>query len=491
LAPPGGHDRGRWDFNLVVIGAGSAGLVAAYVGAALKARVALVERDRMGGDCLNTGCVPSKALIRAARLLTDVRRSREFGIRTGDVQVDFAAVMERVQRAVGAIEPHDSVARFTQLGVACLEGHAAIVSPHQVEVRSRQGAQILRTRAIVVATGSSPVVPALPGLDDVARCTSDTVWSLRELPRRLLVLGGGPVGCELAQCFARLGSRVTLLEQAPRLLMREDAEFGAMVADALAADGVDVRTGWQAQRCVTRDGASSLVAEHGGQSDTIAFDLVLCAIGRKPRTDDAGFEALGMRTTRAGTLETDAYLRTGSPTAYACGDVVGPHLFTHAAAQQAWYASVNALFGPAFRLRAEVAPMPWATFTDPEIARVGASEAEARAANVPYQVTTFPLAELDRAVIDGEPHGLIKVLTSPRNGTLLGATVAGPHAGDLIAEFALAMKHGIGLDGILHTIHPYPTLAEASRQVAAKWKEARLAPWLLALLARYHARRLR
>ena len=478
---------GRFDRNLVVIGAGSAGLVAAYIAAAVKAKVTLVEKHRMGGDCLNTGCVPSKALIRTARLLDQIRRSKDYGIRSASAELDFAEAMERVRRVIRAIEPHDSVERYTRLGVECLQGAARITSPWSVKVTDPAGERELTTRAIVVAAGGRPAVPSVPGIEEMGYVTSDTVWDLRELPGRLVVLGGGPIGCELAQCFQRLGSRVTQVEMLPRLLAREDPEISRMVADRFRAEGVSVLTGHTATRFQVENGEKVLIAAHQGGEARIPFDQLLVAVGRVANTRGYGLEELGIPVTRTGTVETDEYLRTIYPNITACGDVAGPYQFTHTASHQAWYAAVNALFGGVRKFRADYSVIPWATFTDPEVARVGLNETEAREKNVPYEVTTYGIEDLDRAIADGEAHGLVKVLTVPGKDRVLGATIAGNHAAELIVEVITAMKHGIGLNKILGTIHVYPTLAEANKYAAGAWKRAHAPQGLLRWLGKYHA----
>ena len=477
----------RFDRNLVVIGAGSAGLVSAYIAAAVKAKVTLVEKHRMGGDCLNTGCVPSKALIRTARLLDQMRRSKQYGIRAATADFDFAEAMERVRRVIRAVEPHDSVERYTRLGVECLQGEARITSPWSVEVSSPSGTRSLTTRAIVIAAGARPAVPPIPGIGEAGYLTSDTVWDLRALPKRLVVLGGGPIGSELAQCFARLGSRVTQVEMLPRILIREDPEVSEMVARRFREDGVEVLVSHKAQRVAVDGGEKALYCESGGREVRIPFDALLCAVGRVANTTGYGLEELGIPVTKARTVETDEFLRTIYPNITACGDVAGPYQFTHTASHQAWYAAVNALFGDVRKFRADYSVIPWATFTDPEVARVGLNETEARERNVPYEVTTYGIDDLDRAIADGEAHGLVKVLTVPGKDRILGATIAGDHAADLIVEFIGAMKHGIGLNQILGTIHIYPTLAEASKYAAGAWKRAHAPQGLLRWVEKYHA----
>lgn len=476
----------RFDRNLVVIGAGSAGLVSAYIAAAVKAKVTLIEKHRLGGDCLYTGCVPSKALIRSARFLSLVQRAGEFGMRSAHAEFDFADAMERVQRVIREIAPHDSVERYTALGVDVVMGSARIVSPWEVEVTQADGrVQRLTTRSIVIATGARPVVPPIPGIEQVEVLTSESVWNLRQRPERLVVLGGGPIGSELAQTFARLGSRVTQVEQAPRLLMREDVDASDRVTARFRSEGIDVRLGHTAKRIEVIAGEKLLIAEHGESEVRIPFDALLVAVGRHANLTDFGLEELGVTTGR--TVELNAYLQTNFSNIYAAGDVAGPYQFTHTASHQAWYAAVNALFDPFKKFRADYRVIPWATFVDPEVARVGLNELEAKEKKVPYEVTTYALDDLDRAIADGEAHGFIKVLTAPGKDRILGATIVGEHAGDLLAEFVLAMKHGIGLNKILGTIHTYPTMAEANKYVAGNWKRAHAPQRLLAWAERFHA----
>ena len=459
-----------YEFNMVVIGAGSGGLVSAYIAAATRAKVALVEQHRMGGDCLNTGCVPSKALIRSAKLLSHVARAREFGIAQASARVDFAQVMERVARVIRAVEPHDSVARYRALGVDCIEGRARITTPWTVEVQTASGSRTLTTKSIVIAAGARPFVPPIPGLDRAGYLTSDTLWDLHTLPPRLVVLGGGPIGCELAQAFARLGSRVTQVEMAPRLMMREDPDVSALVQKRFRDEGIDVRLEHRAVRVEVEGGTKRLVMECGGREVAVEFDQILVAVGRVANTAGYGLEELGIGTTAQRTIETDDTLQTLYPNIYACGDVAGPFQFTHTASHQAWYAAVNALFGTFRRVKADYRVIPWSTFTDPEVARVGLNETEARSRNTPHTVTTYGIDDLDRAIADSEAHGFVKVLTAPGTDRILGATIVGEHAGDLIAEYVLAMKHKLGLNKILGTIHIYPTMVEANKYAAGAWK---------------------
>ena len=476
----------HFDRNRVVIGAGSAGLVSAYIAAAVKAKVTLVEKHRLGGDCLYTGCVPSKALIRSARFLSQVNRASEFGMGSAHAEFDFTQAMERVQRVIRAIEPHDSIERYTALGVDVVMGAARIVSPWEVEITQADGkVQRLSTRSIVIATGAHPFVPPIPGIEQVEVLTSENVWNLRQRPERLVVLGGGPIGSELAQTFARLGSKVTQVEQAPHLLMREDVDASDLVTARFRAEGMDLRLNHTAKRIELVAGEKVLIAEHQGGEVRIPFDALLVAVGRQANLTGFGLEELGVTTGR--TVEVNAFLQTNFPNIYAAGDVAGPYQFTHVAAHQAWYAAVNALFDPFKKFRADYRVIPWATFVDPEVARVGLNELEAKEKGVAHEVTVYHLDDLDRAIADGEAQGFVKVLTVPGKDRILGVTIVGEHAGDLLAEFVLAMKHGIGLNKILGTIHTYPTLAEANKYVAGNWKRAHAPQRLLAWVERFHA----
>ncbi len=474
-----------FDRNLVVIGAGAAGLVTSYIAAAVKAKVTLVEGHKMGGDCLNYGCVPSKALIKTATLARQIRHSQDYGIASASATINFAQVMERVVGIVRAVEPHDSVERYTALGVDVVTGHAKIVSPWAVEIKKDDGStQTLTTKNIVIATGAAPFVPPLPGLDEVGYLTSDTLWGLRELPPRLVVLGGGPIGCELAQSFARLGSAVTQIEMLPRIMIREDDEVSAFAREALEADGINILTSHKALRCETTAEGKFIVVENAGIEKRIAFDVLLCAVGRSARLKGFGLEELGIPVGR--TVQVNEYLETNYPNIFAAGDVAGPFQFTHTASHQAWYAAVNALFGTFKKFKADYSVIPWATFIDPEVARVGLNEQEAKEKGIAYEVTRYGLDELDRAIADSATHGWVKVLTVPGKDKILGVTIVGVHAGDLLAEFVLAMKHGLGLNKILGTIHIYPTLAEANKAVAGDWKRAHQPVTLLAWVARFH-----
>lgn len=479
----------KFDRNLIVIGAGAAGLVTSYIAAATKAKVTLVEAHKMGGDCLNYGCVPSKAIIKSAKLAHHIRHADQFGLTPNEPQIPFAKVMERVHRVIDEIAPHDSVERYTGLGVEVLEGYAKIIDPWTVEIAMNDGStKTLTTRAIVIATGAEPFVPSLPGIDETGYLTSDTLWEAMKgrdaAPKRLVVLGGGPIGTELTQSFARLGSEVTQIEMAPRIMGREDEEVARIVQASLEQDGVKVLTDHKAVACGMTDGDKWIKVEHQGETRRIVFDELIAAIGRKPRLTGFGLEELGVKTGRI--VETNEYLETLFPNILAAGDVAGPYQFTHTAGHQGWFASVNALFGWVKRFKADYRVIPWATFCDPEVARVGLSEDDAREKGIAYEVTRYGIDDLDRAIADGVAHGFVKVLTVPGKDKILGVTIVGEHAADLIAEFVLAMKHGLGLNKILGTIHIYPTLAEANKYAAGEWRRAHVNPRMLALVEKIH-----
>jgi pyruvate/2-oxoglutarate dehydrogenase complex dihydrolipoamide dehydrogenase (E3) component/uncharacterized membrane protein YdjX (TVP38/TMEM64 family) len=477
-----------YDRNVVVIGGGSAGLVTSYIAAAVKAKVTLVERHSMGGDCLNTGCVPSKALIRSAKLLSHIKRSQEFGIRSASADFDFADVMERVQSVIKTVEPHDSIERYSSLGVDCVQGTARITSPWTVEVTHENGEKkTLTTKNIVIAAGARPFVPPIPGLADVNPLTSDTVWKLRKLPKRLVVLGGGPIGSELTQCFARFGTQVTQVEMAPRILVREDPEVSALVMNRFRAEGVDVRVNHKAKQVVVENGEKFLIVENvalGGPDTRIAFDEILCAVGRAANLTGYGLEELGIPSQRV--IEVNEYLETIYPNIFAAGDVAGPYQFTHTAAHMAWFCAVNALFGKFKKFKVDYSVVPWCTFTDPEIARVGINEQEAKEKKIPHEVHIYGIDDLDRAIADGEAHGMVKIITPPGSDKILGVTIAGEHAGDLLVEFVAAMKHGFGLNKILGTIHIYPTLGEANKYAAGVWKRAQVTQGQMDFLAAFN-----
>ena len=479
----------RFDRNLVVIGAGSGGLVSALIAAAVKSKVTLVEAHKMGGDCLNFGCVPSKALIKTAKLRHQILHSAKYGLATSSTSFSFREVMARIHSIIAEIAPHDSVERYTGLGVEVLMGHARIVNPWTVEVTLNDGGtRSLTTRSIVIAAGARPFVPPLPGLDTVGYVTSDTLWDefakLDQMPQRMVVLGGGPIGCELAQAFARLGADVTQVEMGPRVMIREDEEVSELARKSMQADGVKVLTSHKALRCEKTPEAKSIIVEHQGKEQRIEFDALVCAVGRTARLSGYGLEELGIPTHK--TVDTNEYLQTLYPNIYAAGDVAGPYQFTHVAAHQAWYAAVNALFGDFKKFKADYSVIPWATFIDPEVARVGLNEQEAKEQGIAYEVVKFGIDDLDRAIADSEACGFVKVLTVPGKDRILGVTIVGVHAGDLLAEYVMAMKHGLGMNKILGTIHIYPTLAEANKYAAGEWKRAHQPKRLLEWVRKYH-----
>ena len=472
------------DFNVIVIGAGSAGLVSSYIAAAVKAKVALIEKHKMGGDCLNTGCVPSKALIRSAKILSYIKRHKDYGIKSAQATFDFAEIMERVQTVIKKVEPHDSVKRFTSLGVDCITGDAKILSPHEVSVNGKT----LTTNTIIIATGARPAIPKIPGLNQVPYLTSDNIWELRELPKRLVVAGGGPIGSELAQCFARLGSKVTQVEMLPDIMSREDDEISQAIRKRFIEEGIDVRVNSKCKEIVVENGKQFMLIEKNGTTEKIEFDKMLVAVGRVANTGGFGLEKIGVKLNVRGTIEVDEYLRTTThKNIYACGDVAGPYQFTHTAAHQAWYCAVNALFSPFKKFKVDYRVIPWCTFTDPEVAQVGLNEKAAKEKGIPYEVTRYGIDDLDRAIADSEDHGVVKILTEPGKDKILGVTIMGYHAGDLMAEYVLAMKHGLGLNKILGTIHIYPTMAEANKFAAGNWKKAHAPEGLLKLIQKFHS----
>ncbi len=473
----------RFDNNLVVIGAGSGGLVAALIAATVKAKVTLIERHRMGGDCLNTGCVPSKSLLRSAKMLSYAARAKDFGFTSADVTFDFAEVMDRVQRIIKKIEPNDSVERYTELGVNCVLGDAKITSPYTLNVDGQE----ITTRNIVIATGGQPFVPPIMGLNEGDYYTSDNIWELRSVPPRLVVLGGGPIGCELAQAFRRFGSDVTLIEQAPHLLIREDDDVSELLGRQFESESIRLLTNHRAMRVESHANERTLVCLKDDESEIrVPFDSILIAVGRKPNTEGLGLEDVGVAVGERGEVIVDEFLRTSVPTIYACGDAIGPYQFTHTASHEAWYASVNPLFSPFKRFKADYSVIPWTTFTDPEVGRVGINEKEAREKGLNVEVTRFELDDLDRALADEEGRGFVKVITSQGKDRILGATIVGHHAGDLLAEFIAAMKWGKGLKSVMGTIHVYPTLTEANKFAASTWRKKHAPENLLEWVKKFH-----
>ncbi|GGC67736.1 FAD-dependent oxidoreductase [Marinobacter halophilus] len=477
----------HFDYNLLVIGGGSAGLVSAYIAAAVKAKVALIEKHKLGGDCLNTGCVPSKALIRSAKAADTLRHANRYGLESVPVKGSFKNIMNRVKEVIAKVEPHDSPERYRKLGVDCLFGEASFVSPWELEVKHNDGrTERLTARSIVVATGGKPAMPPIPGLADMEPLNSDNLWALQEQPERLLVLGGGPIGSELAHAFARLGTKVTQVERGERLLSKEDVDVAAVVLKQFQADGIDVRLQHSAVEFRTEDGDKVAYCEHDGERVRIPFDEVLVAVGRAANTSGLNLDRIGVETLPNGTVPVEEDMSLRYPNVFACGDVAGPYQFTHAAAHQAWYAAVNGLFGQFKRFKVDYRVMPWVTFTSPEVARVGLSEAEAKAQGIAYEITRYGLDDLDRAIADSEDYGFIKILTPPGKDKILGVVVVSAHAAEILAEFTLAMKHGLGLNKILGTIHPYPTWNESAKYAAGEWKRAHAPEGALKLLEKLH-----
>jgi len=472
----------KYDYNMVVIGAGSAGLVTSYISAAVKAKVALIEKHKMGGDCLNTGCVPSKALLRSAKMLHYARHADRYGLKSYTPDFDFATIMQRVQKVIKEIEPHDSTQRYGQLGVECIQGAARIISPWEVEV----GGKILTTKNITIATGASPFIPAILGVDKVAPLTSDNLWNLRELPKRFLVLGGGPIGCEMAQAFSRLGSQVTQVEMLTRIMAIEDEDISQIITERFKQEGISVLTSHKARQFGIQNGEKFLICEFQGKDVQIFFDEVLIAVGRKANITGFGLEDLGISMRSNRTIEANEFLQTNYPNIFVCGDVTGPFQLTHTASHQAWYCAVNGLFGKFKKFKVDYSVIPWCTYTDPEIASVGLNEQMANKKGIAYEVTTYGIDDLDRAIADSENHGIIKVLTAKGSDKILGATIVGNHASDLLLEFITAMKYRLGLNKILATIHIYPTMGEANKYLAGNWKKAHVSPRLLGFLQKFH-----
>ncbi|MBB1288203.1 FAD-dependent oxidoreductase [Pseudoalteromonas sp. SR43-6] len=479
----------KFDRNMIVIGAGAGGLVTSYIAAAVKAKVTLIEAGEMGGDCLNYGCVPSKAVIKSAKIAEQIRHGENYGLENATPQFSFKKVMARVHKVIADVAPHDSVERYTNLGVDVVKGYGKLIDPWTVEIKLNDGGtQTLTARTIVIATGARPFVPPLPGIEETGYVTSDTLWNkfaeLDEAPKKLVVLGGGPIGSELAQSFARLGSSVTQIEMAERIMIKEDLEVSTFAHEALTESGVNILTSHQALRCEARDGKKYIVVKHNDKEIDIEYDELLCAVGRSARLKGYGLEELGIETNR--TVVTNEYLETLYPNIFAAGDIVGPYQFTHVAAHQGWYAAVNGLFGHLKKFKVDYRVIPWTTFIDPEVARVGLNEQDAKDKGIDYEITRFEFEELDRAITDSATKGFIKVITPKGKDKILGVTVVSEHAGDLIAEFVLAMKHGLGLNKILGTIHSYPTWAEGNKYAAGEWKRAHAPEKVLNLLEKYH-----
>lgn len=488
------HKPKKFDRNMIVIGAGAGGLVTSYIAATVKAKVTLIEAGEMGGDCLNYGCVPSKALIKSAKVVEQIRHGERYGLNNTQPDFAFKNIMFRIHKVIADIAPNDSVERYTDLGVEVLKGYAKLIDPWTVEIALNDGGtQTLTTRSIVIATGARPFVPDLPGLEETGYVTSDTLWDkfakLDKAPSKLVVLGGGPIGCELAQAFARLGSAVTQIERGTRLMKKEDVDVSVFAQESLTESGVTILTSQQAIRCETRDGKKYIIVAPKGSTDdqqetAIEYDELICAVGRSARLEGYGLDTLGIDTER--TISTNEYLETLYPNIYAAGDIVGPYQFTHVASHQAWYAAVNGLFGHLKKFKVDYRVIPWTTFIDPEVARVGLNEQEAIDKGIDFEITRYDFKDLDRAVTESANHGFIKVITPKGKDKILGVTIVAEHAGDLMAEFVLAMKHNLGLNKILGTIHIYPTWAEGNKYAAGEWKRNHAPKKALQLLEKYH-----
>ncbi len=460
-------------YNLVVIGGGTAGLVSAMGANGVGAKVALIERDLLGGDCLNVGCVPSKALISAARIAAAVRDAEPFGVRVPNgTCVDFPAVMERMRRLRAGISPHDSAARFRDAGIDVFIGNGKFVDRRTIEV----GGKRLRFSKAVVATGARAATLPIPGLDRVAALTNESVFSLTELPKRLIVIGGGPIGTEMAQCFARFGSEVTQIEKANHILPREDSEAAMIVQRALAKDGVRIVANTMVKRIERRGDLKIVVIEHEGSESELIGDEVLVGIGRTPNVDGMGLEIAGVTFDHRTGVDVNDRLRTSNPRIYAAGDVASKYKFTHAADFMARIVIGNALFfgrGKASRLT-----VPWATYTSPELAHVGIQPREAEEQGIAIDTYTQPLSGVDRAILEGESEGFVRVHVNKGKDKIRGATVVANNAGDMISEITLAMNNGLGLKKLGSTIHPYPTQAEAIRKLGDQFNRTRLTPMI-------------
>lgn len=480
----------KFDVNLVVIGAGAAGLVSSYIASAVKAKVILIEKHKMGGDCLNTGCVPSKALIRSAKIKSYIDRADKFGIEVGNSSVNFSTTMQRVHKIISRIEPHDSVVRYSKLGVECILGEAKILSPNIVSVNGRE----ITTKNIIIASGARPSIPDIQSLNKINYYTSDTIWDIKELPKKLLVLGAGAIGCELAQCFSRLGSSVTQIVRSDRILINEDELVSVEVTKKFISAGIDIKTSTEVVRfdvIETSDGTKGkknilFYKNSAGETKELIFDVLLLAVGRKANTTGIGLENVNINLSSDGSIEVNDYLQTNVKNIYACGDVIGSYQFTHVASHQAWFASVNSLFGFFRKFKVDYSVIPWATFTDPEVARVGLNEQEANNQNIEYELTQYDIDDLDRAIADDENYGFVRILTKKGTDKIIGVTIVGYHASEIIAEYVLAMKHGIGLNKILSTIHIYPTYNEANKYAAGVWKRAHTPHKLLSIIERFH-----
>lgn len=473
----------KYDYNIISIGGGSGGLVTSYIGAILNAKVALIERNKMGGDCLNTGCVPSKALIKTAKTIQNFKKHKVYGLEDVSYKVNFSAVMEQVQEVVKKIEPHDSVERYTKLGVDCYKNNAKLISPHEVKL---DDGKVLTAKNIVIATGATPTVLPISGLDKLDYLHSDNIWELKSLPKKMLFLGGGPIGCELAQCFARLGSEISILDIAPSILPREDPQIARYVIDTFAKDGIKFIGNAKIDRFEKTVSCEKVYYSKDGKNEIFEFDKIFLGLGRTPRTKGFGLEELGIKLNPNKVILVDDYMRSSIKNIYACGDVAGPYQFTHMAGHQAWYCAVNALFAPFKKFKIDYSVVPWVTYTDPEIAQVGENEISCKQKGIAYETTTYGIDDLDRAIADREDRGLVKIVTVPKKDKILGCTICSQNAGEMIGEFILAMKTKVGLNTILGTIHPYPTMIEANKYAAGQWKSKNAPQGILNFLKKFH-----
>lgn len=456
----------KYDYNVVVIGGGSAGLVAAYISSQVQAKVALIESNAMGGDCLNTGCVPSKSLIKAAKIVNYQQTYNRFGLDELTVDFDFSKIMQHVKDSIDKIAPHDSIERYTKLGVECLQGQAEIIDPYRVKVKD----MLLTTKKIVIATGAKPFVPNIPGLAEVAYLTSDNIWDLKEQPKNMIVLGAGPIGLELSQAFARLGTKVSVIEMQDRILPAEDMQVSELITAKLSSI-LKIYTKHKAKAVVKKSDGNYLRVVAGEKTIDMPFDSILIALGRRANTKGLGIEKLGIDLNDNGTVRANQHLQTNYPNIYVCGDVTGPMQFTHTAGYQGTIAALNALFGYLKGFPTDYRVIPRTTFVDPEVSRVGLNEQEAIHNKIDYDVVQYDLSELDRAIVDEVDYGFVKVILAKNTDKILGVTIVSENSGELITEFVLAMKYNLGLNKILHTIHAYPTMAEANKAVAGVWRK--------------------
>lgn len=464
-----------YDYNVVVIGAGAGGLVSTAISRAVKAKAAIIESHKMGGDCLNYGCVPSKALIHASQRFD--RTKSKNGVLSS---TDFESVLEHIHSSIKAIEPHDSIERFKSLGADVFQGSAKILTPWEVFVNGKK----LTTRSIIIASGAAPFVPKIKGLEMIRVLTSETFWDLKQLPNKMIVIGGGPIGCEISQALSKIGVEILLVERSSRLLSAETKEVSDLVFDQMQQDGVKILLNSEIESFLTAN--SCKVLESGKVEIYENFDAVFFAIGRKPRVENLGLEELGIPIAKNGTIEHNEYLQTKYRNIYVCGDVAGPIQLTHVAGHQAWYAAVNALFSNFKSFKEDLSVIPRCTFTYPEVASVGLSEQELEKKNYDFEITHYPLTTFDRAVCDQATNGFVRLLTKKNSDQILGVTIVSPRAGEMIAEFALAMRWKLGLKKILSTVHAYPTWSDANKMAALAWQKKHVPPKLVALSEKFH-----